>query len=303
MRDCAIVRLPKFFTQGKAVFITGCDSGFGFALAKYLHKLGFTVFAGCLLKESGGDGAAALEGLHSDRMKVVQLDVCSEEQVTRAAEFVRENLEDPERGLWALVNNAGVSAFGEVEFTSMETYKRVSEVNLWGTVRVTKALLPLVRRAEGRVVNMAGMFGRMGHGQRSADCVSQHAVEGFSDCLRHEMKPWRVAVIVVEPGNFSAAAGILTRDAVAAAADRLWAEAPAGVQEDYGKAHFERRVASVRAHCGGGERDVAPVISAVADAVRSRHPFTRYNPMETHWWIRMQVMTHLPAAVSDWLYF
>lgn len=52
-------------------------------------------------------------------------------------------------GLWALVNNAGVSTFGEVEFTSMETYKQVSEVNLWGTIRITKALLPLIRRTRG----------------------------------------------------------------------------------------------------------------------------------------------------------
>lgn len=53
-------------------------------------------------------------------------------------------------GLWAVVNNAGVSTFGEVEFTSMDTYKQVSEVNLWGTIRVTKAVLPLIRRAKGQ---------------------------------------------------------------------------------------------------------------------------------------------------------
>lgn len=52
-------------------------------------------------------------------------------------------------GLWAVVNNAGVSMFGEVEFTTMDTYKQVSEVNLWGTIRVTKAVLPLIRRAKG----------------------------------------------------------------------------------------------------------------------------------------------------------
>lgn len=54
-------------------------------------------------------------------------------------------------GLWAVVNNAGVSTFGEVEFTSMDTYKQVSEVNLWGTIRVTKAVLPLIRRAKGQL--------------------------------------------------------------------------------------------------------------------------------------------------------
>lgn len=54
-------------------------------------------------------------------------------------------------GLWAVVNNAGVSTFGEVEFTAMDTYKQVSEVNLWGTIRVTKAVLPLIRRAKGQL--------------------------------------------------------------------------------------------------------------------------------------------------------
>ncbi|KAJ8409592.1 hypothetical protein AAFF_G00229930 [Aldrovandia affinis] len=289
--------------EGKAVFITGCDTGFGFALAKYLHKLGFTVFAGCLLKDKGGDGATELEGLHSDRMKVLQLDVCSEEQVAQAAEFVRGNLEDPERGLWAVVNNAGVSTFGEVEFTSMETYRQVTEVNLWGTIRVTKALLPLVRRAKGRVVNLASMYGRMGNAMRSPYCVSKYGVEAFSDCLRYEMKPWQVKVVVVEPGNFIAATGILNRDIVAATGDKLWREAPPGVQEDYGNAHFEQRMAVVRSYCNSGLKDMVPVLQAIADAVHSRRPFTRYNPMEVHWWIRMQVMTHLPAAISDWLYF
>lgn len=113
-------------------------------------------------------------------MKVVLLDVCSDEQVNQAVEYIKDNLEDSERGeqhyctnsdrrrcvqshilhpvsvhdsgLWAVVNNAGVSTFGEVEFTSMDTYKQVSEVNLWGTIRVTKAVLPLIRRAKGQSV-------------------------------------------------------------------------------------------------------------------------------------------------------
>lgn len=135
------------------------------------------------LQDGGGDGAKELEELQSERMKVVQLDVCSDEQVERAVEVIQDGLADSERGedlggggggvrpppldskqtrvdlfpprlrpsgLWAVVNNAGVSTFGEVEFTSMDTYKQVSEVNLWGTIRVTKAVLPLIRRAKGQ---------------------------------------------------------------------------------------------------------------------------------------------------------
>lgn len=301
----ATPRMPRgsIEVKGKAVFITGCDSGFGHALANHLHKLGFTVFAGCLLKDKGGEGAKELEGIRSSRMKVVQLDVCSEEQVCQAVEYVKENLEDCERGLWAVVNNAGVSTFGEVEFTTINTYKQVSEVNLWGTIRVTKALLPLIRRAKGRVVNLASMYGRMGNALRSPYCVSKYGVEAFSDCLRYEMKAWGVKVSVIEPGNFIVATGILTRDIVAKTADKLWAEAPSCVQEDYGKAHFEQHMALMRSYCNSGQKDVSLVLDDITDAIMSDRPFTRYNPMEPHWWIRMQLMTHLPAVISDRLYF
>ncbi|CAL8312864.1 unnamed protein product [Merluccius merluccius] len=300
----AMPRLPRGVVQvrGQAVVITGCDSGFGNALAKHLHTLGFTVFAGCLLKDDGGKGAKELEEVRCDRMKVFQLDVRSEEQVSRAVDFVRENLADRAGGLWALVNNAGLSTFGEVEFTSMDTYQQVSEVNLWGTIRVTKAFLPLVRRAKGRVVNVAGMYGRMGHAMRSPLCVSKYAVEAFSDCLRYEMVPWGVKVSIVEPGNFMVATGTVSRDAASNTATKLWREAHAAVKEDYGKAHFDQQMALVRSACTAGERDLRPVLDDITDAILSKRPYTRYNPMEPYWWIRMQLITHLPAAVSDRLY-
>ncbi|XP_053198594.1 D-beta-hydroxybutyrate dehydrogenase, mitochondrial [Scomber japonicus] len=301
----ATPRIPRGLVEvkGKAVFISGCDSGFGHALAKHLHKLGFTVFAGCLLKDKDGEGAKELEEFHSDRMKVVQLDVCSDEQVNEAVEYIKDNLEDSERGLWAVVNNAGVSTFGEVEFTSMDTYKQVSEVNLWGTIRVTKAVLPLIRRAKGRVVNLASMYGRMGNIMRSPYCVSKYGVEAFTDCLRYEMKTWGVKVSIIEPGNFIVATGILTRDIVATTSNKLWNEAPSDVKEDYGKTHFEQHMSLMRSYCNSGQKEVAPVLDDITDAIMSKRPYTRYNPMEPHWWIRMQLMTHLPAAMSDFFYF
>ncbi|XP_026877711.1 D-beta-hydroxybutyrate dehydrogenase, mitochondrial isoform X2 [Electrophorus electricus] len=248
----AMPRLPRgsVKVEGKAVFVTGCDRGFGHALAKHLHRLGFTVFAGCLSKV--GEGAAELENMHSDTLKVVQLDVCSEDQVSQAVEFIRANLADPEKG---------------------------------------------------RVVNIASMYGRMGNALRSPYCISKFGVEAFSDCLRYEMKNWGVKVSVIEPGNFIVATGIMTRDTVATTAEKLWKEAPPGVQEDYGKAHFEQHMALMRSYCNSGQRDITPVLEDITDALTSKRPYTRYNPTEPHWWIRMQVMTHLPAALSDRLYF
>uniref|UniRef100_A0A3Q2ECZ6 3-hydroxybutyrate dehydrogenase, type 1 n=1 Tax=Cyprinodon variegatus TaxID=28743 RepID=A0A3Q2ECZ6_CYPVA len=255
------------------------------------------------VEDKDGEGAKELDEFHSDRMKVVQLDVCSDEQVKKAVEYIKGNLDDSQRGLWAVVNNAGVSTFGEVEFTSVESYKQVSEVNLWGTIRVTKAVLPLIRKAKGRVVNIASMYGRMGNRLRSPYCVSKYGVEAFSDCLRYEMKTWGVKVSVIEPGNFIVATGILTRDIVANTANKLWNEAPDDVKEDYGKIHFEQYMALMRSYCNSGVKDMSPVLDDITDAIRSKRPYTRYSPMEPHWWIRMQVMTHLPGAISDLLYF
>lgn len=162
--------------------------------------------------------------------------------------------------------------------------------------------LNILRVTTGRVVNVSSLFGRIGNPARSSYCVSKYGLEAFSDCLRYEMKTWGVKVSIVEPGNFLAATGILTRDTVAAMANRLWSEASAVVKEDYGKAHFERQVAAVRSHCGSGDKDVAPVLDDITDAIMSKRPYTRYVPIQPHWWIRLQLMSHLPAAVSDLLY-
>ncbi|XP_043926649.1 D-beta-hydroxybutyrate dehydrogenase, mitochondrial [Protopterus annectens] len=288
--------------EGKAVLITGCDTGFGFALAKHLHALGFTVFAGCLFKNKNGDGAKELESIESDRMKVLQMDVRNEEEVAQAVEYVKRNLQDPEKSLWGIVNNAGIATFGEIEFTAMEKYKEAADVNLWGTVRVTKAFLPLIRRAKGRVVNMSSQAGRMCLINRSTYCITKFGVEAFSDCLRYEMHRWGVKVCIIEPGNFIAATGIFTREKVQVQADEMWNSAPDTVREDYGKAHFNRQVNMMNSFCNSGSKEMSPVINAITDALTSKYPYTRYNPVEAYWWIKMQVMTHLPAAIADRIY-
>ncbi|XP_034989757.1 D-beta-hydroxybutyrate dehydrogenase, mitochondrial-like [Zootoca vivipara] len=300
-------RLPRWggalAANGKAVLITGCDKGFGQALARRLHAEGFTVFAACLLKDQGGDGARELERLGpSERMHVLQMNVCSEEEVARALELVTGSLKGPEQGLWGLVNNAGVASFGDVEFTSMEKFQKVAEVNLWGAIRVTKAFLPLIRRAQGRVVNVSSMLGRMSRPLRSSYCVSKAGLEAFTSCLRQEMYPWGVAVVAVEPSNFIAATGILTRDGVEAEAEEMWSGASAAVRLDYGEAYFAEQVRRMEGFVRSGLRDVSLVLDDITEALTARHPYARYNPMEARWWVRLQAFTHLPTALADWLY-
>ncbi|KAM4771822.1 D-beta-hydroxybutyrate dehydrogenase, mitochondrial [Rhinophrynus dorsalis] len=289
-------------TGGKAVLVTGCDSGFGFSLAKHLHERGFTVFAGCLLKDKGDAGVLELDSMKSDRMKTVQLNVSNQSEVDMTVETIQENLKDPEKGLWGVVNNAGISTFGEVEFTSMETYKEVAEVNLWGTVRVTKACLPLIRRAKGRVVNISSMLGRMANPARSPYCITKFGVEAFSDCLRYEMHPLGVKVSVVEPGNFIAATSLYSPEKIKAIADKMWADLPEVVKKDYGRKYFDEKIARMHTYCNSGSTDTSPVINDVTHALTAPTPYTRYHPMDYYWWLRMQIMTHMPGAISDKIY-
>ncbi|XP_068939371.1 D-beta-hydroxybutyrate dehydrogenase, mitochondrial isoform X2 [Petaurus breviceps papuanus] len=247
-------------------------------------------------------GAKELDAMNCNRMITVQLDVCNCAEVDRAIEMIQENLKDPKKGLWGLVNNAGISTFGEVEFTPIETYKEVAEVNLWGTVRMTKASLPLLRRARGRIVNISSMLGRMASAARSTYCISKFGVEAFSDCLRYEMYPLGVRVSVVEPGNFIAATQLYSPERIRTIADKMWNSLPEAVRRDYGRQYFDEKIQLMETYCNSGSTDTTPVIEAVTHALTSKIPYTRYHPMDYYWWLRMQITTHTPGAFSDMIY-
>ncbi|XP_054871406.1 retinol dehydrogenase 1 isoform X2 [Amphiprion ocellaris] len=171
------------FSQ-KHVFITGCDSGFGNLLARQLDRKGFHVIAACLTEKGAADlGAAA-----SPRLKTLLLDVTDGSSIRKAVEFVSREVS--ERGLWGLVNNAGRSIpIGPTEWMQLEDFKKVLDVNLIGVVDVTLHFLPLLKKARGRVVNVASILGRLsltGGGY----CLSKWGVEAFSDSLRLQEEPY-----------------------------------------------------------------------------------------------------------------
>ncbi|XP_036044754.1 estradiol 17-beta-dehydrogenase 2 [Onychomys torridus] len=138
----------------KAVLVTGADSGFGHALSKNLDKLGFTVFAGVL--DAKGSGAEELRRTCSERLSVLQMDVTKVEQIKDAHSKVTEKIKD--KGLWAVVNNAGVFQLPiDGELIPMTHYRRCMAVNFFGAVEVTKVFLPLLRKSKGRLVNVSSM--------------------------------------------------------------------------------------------------------------------------------------------------
>ncbi|XP_058238099.1 11-beta-hydroxysteroid dehydrogenase type 2 isoform X2 [Hemibagrus wyckioides] len=148
---------PVLPVEGKAVFITGCDSGFGHATARRLDAMGFQVFATVL--DADGEGAKRLRSSCSSRLTLLQVDITQPQQVQQALLNTKAKLGI--KGLWALVNNAGVCVnFGDAELSLMSCYRGCMEVNFFGTLCVTKTFLPLLRQNKGRIVTISSPSGQ-----------------------------------------------------------------------------------------------------------------------------------------------
>jgi NAD(P)-dependent dehydrogenase (short-subunit alcohol dehydrogenase family) len=177
-----------------SILITGCSTGIGQAAALHLDRLGHRVFAGV---RSGAD-AAGLAERASDRLVPVICDVTDGASVEGALENVAEAVGDA--GLDGLVNNAGVARAGPLEHLPLDEWRDQFEVNVFGQVAVTRQAIPLLRTAQGRICFVGSVSGRLGAPLMGPYVGSKFAIEGIAQCLRQELKPWRIGVSVVEPG-------------------------------------------------------------------------------------------------------
>ena len=176
----------------KAVLVTGASTGIGRKVTERLAADGYFVYAGAR-KDSDLHALAALKNVQA-----VRLDVTSPEQI----EAARKSIEQAGRGLYGLVNNAGVVTIATVMDTSMQEFDTVMAVNVYGPWRITRAFAPLVIAAHGRITNIGSVNGIVTSAQASAYCMSKHAIEAFTDALAQEMAPLGVQVNVVDPGGY-----------------------------------------------------------------------------------------------------
>ncbi|KDR07947.1 D-beta-hydroxybutyrate dehydrogenase, mitochondrial [Zootermopsis nevadensis] len=281
---------------GKGVLVTGCDTGFGHALALKLANMGAVVFAGCLWSQEGG----AKQLKEHKNIHVVQMDITSDEEMTAALDYVTRNL--PLQGLWSIVNNAGWSTFGHVEWVPIHICRKSLEVNVWGMMRVIRAFLPLIRQTKGRVVNMSSGMGRRCAASRASYCITKYGVEALSDCLRFEMRQWGVSVVIVEPGNFVNATGVFTPSSIRRDATALWKQIPEPVQAAYTKEYFDDFVNNMITYSTRGTTDKEPVLDALIKAIVHKYPHPRYQPMELYFKLSVWVNTHLPEWVFEALF-
>ena len=177
------------------VVITGASTGIGRACAMRLDGAGFRVFAGVRRDQDG----QALQQAASDQLRPLHIDVTDTHSIDDARGVVAGAV--GEAGLAGLVNNAGIGRGGPMELLPLEEVREVMEVNYLGPVAVTQAFLPLLRRGQGRVVNMSSIAGRMAAPFLGPYTAAKHALEAFSDALRVELQPWGMHVAVIEPGS------------------------------------------------------------------------------------------------------
>jgi len=270
--------------EPRTVVVTGASTGIGAACAQYLDEKGFRVFA-TVRKQSDADGIAA-----RGRLKPLLLDVTDAESIAKAAQTVDAALDGA--GLAGLVNNAGVSVDVPLECVDIGTLRHQLEVNTIAPVAVTQAFLPLLRRAQGRVVNVSSVSGRIASPFSGPYCMSKFALEAFTDCLRQELADWGMHVAAVEPGAIETAMWEKGRE------DDWSAEASKLNLDLYGEAYQAFRKFSEQTAAGAVPCDA--VSRAIFHALTAKTPRTRYL-VGTDARVYTRLAQICPDRVMDWV--
>jgi NAD(P)-dependent dehydrogenase (short-subunit alcohol dehydrogenase family) len=176
--------------------VTGCSSGFGELIAKTLVAAGHQVYA--TMREAGGRNAAAAARMGSYGAEVVELDVTSDESVRAAMDVIL-----PAGPIDVAVNNAGASAMGPLEAFSVDQMAALLNLNALGPMRVNKAVLPGMRaQRSGLIVWITSTLGRVLPGRGGLYPASKWAAEGLAESLHHQVAPFGIEVVILEPGSF-----------------------------------------------------------------------------------------------------
>ncbi len=176
----------------KAVLVTGASTGIGKKITERLAADGYFVYAGVRKDED----LKALGELRN--VQGVRLDVTKPADIAAAVETVRKG----GRGLYGLVNNAGVAIVGSLIDTEETEFHYLMDVNLYGPYRITRAFAPLVRESKGRILMIGSISGIVARPPLGVYSMSKHAMEAYTDALADELAPSGVQVSVIEPGNY-----------------------------------------------------------------------------------------------------
>jgi short-subunit dehydrogenase len=176
--------------KNEIVLLTGASSGIGFETALLLQQSGYKVYAAARRTDR-------LKKLESQGISILSIDVTSDVSMQQAV----QSIIDREGRIDVLINNAGYGSFGSLEEVPMEEARQQFEVNVFGLARLTQLVIPHMREKQyGKIVNIASVAAHIYQPLGSWYHSTKFAVEGLSDCLRVELKPFGIKVILVEPG-------------------------------------------------------------------------------------------------------
>ncbi len=269
-----------------AVLITGASTGLGRAAALRLDSLGFEVFAGV---RRPADGEALVAS--AAQIKPVLLDVTRPPQIEEA----RQKLEDEVQGagLIGLVNNAGIVVSGPIEFLTTDDFRRQFEVNVFGLLAVTRTLIPLLRRAGGRVVIVGSISGRSAMPFMSPYAASKFALEAIADSMRVELKSSGIGVSLLEPGSIRTP----LFNKYLRESERLLESLPEEGRRRYGS--YLEKVGRIASRNGARGTPPEKVAETIVHALTAKKPRARYltglGPRQ------MLLLEILPWRVRDWI--
>lgn len=186
----------------QVVLVTGASSGMGKSVANILHSRGYIVYGAARRTDE-------MQDLKEKGMGVVSLDLANEASIVAAVNTIIGK----EGRIDILINNAGYGSYGAVEDVPIDEARRQFEVNIFGMARLTQLVLPGMRQQRsGRIVNISSMGGKIYTPLGAWYHATKHAMEGWSDCLRLELKPFGIDVVVVEPGGIKTPWGQIALD-------------------------------------------------------------------------------------------
>jgi NAD(P)-dependent dehydrogenase (short-subunit alcohol dehydrogenase family) len=270
--------------EKKTVVVTGASSGIGRACVSRMIQSGWRVFATVRKAEDGNKLQS--EG-RSDLTPVI-MDVTDRASVIAAAEHVSSQLQG--RGLDGLVNVAGIGMVRPVEYVTPSDLQEIFDVNVFGQIAVTQALLSLLRKARGRIVNISSVGAHIAIPFGGLLNASKSAFGSFSDALRLELRPFGVRVCIVEPGAIKTPAVEKTLGNVEAVVGNL----PASGAAQYGEMLKRFAGRAYAREMNGSPPDVAA--QAVHHALTARRPRTRYRVGK-----HANLLATLPRILPDWL--
>jgi len=237
--------------MSKTVLITGGSSGMGKETAKKLLADGYNVYVAARRV----DRMADLEALGATALA---MDISKDVDILAAVEKIASE----SGGVDVLINNAGFGSYGAMEDTSLADARYQFEVNLFGLARLTQLVLPHMRQKKaGRIINISSMGGRIYTPLGSWYHATKHALEGWSDCLRIELAPFGIDVVIIEPGAIDTEwSGIMAEQMMERSGDGPYADQAKGMADA----------------AGGDGSPVSLIADVIVKSVEAKKPKTRY---------------------------